>query len=134
MLERVALAALVIGGIAFAVYQWLLGRGYTVEEARNSTLLLMVLFENVQAFNSRSETRSALRHDPLRNKLLLFGTLAAQLVHIGAMYAPGLRDVLGVHPVSSAHWIELLGIAIAILAAMEAHKWLWRRRSARSKG
>ena len=134
MLERVALSALVIGGIAFAVYQWLLGRGYTLEEARNSTLLLMVLFENVQAFNSRSETRSALRHDPLRNRLLLFGTLAAQLVHIGAMYAPGLRDVLGVHPVSFAHWIELLGFAIAILAAMEAHKWLWRRRSAPPAG
>lgn len=122
MLERVALSALVIGGLAFAVYQWLLGRGYTVEEARNSVLLLMVLFENVQAFNSRSETLSVFRHDLLRNKFLLFGTLAAQLVHIGAMYTPGLREVLGVHPVSAAHWLELLAIATVILAAMEVHK------------
>jgi len=122
MLERVALSALVIGGLAFAVYQWLLGRGYTVEEARNSVLLLMVLFENVQAFNSRSETLSVFRHDPLRNKFLLFGTLAAQLVHIGAMYTPGLREVLGVHPVSAAHWLELLAIATVILATMEVHK------------
>jgi len=128
MIERVALSALVIGGIAFAAYQWLLSRGYGVEAARNSVLLLMVLFENVQAFNSRSETRSVFRHDPLRNKLLFFGTLAAQLVHIGAMYTPGLREVLGVHPVSPEHWIELLAIATTILAAMELHKWLWRRR------
>jgi calcium-translocating P-type ATPase len=127
MLERVVLSALVIGGLAFAVYEWLLGRGNTVEEARNSVLLLMVLFENVQAFNSRSETLSVLRHDPLRNKFLLFGTVAAQLVHIGAMYTPGLREVLGVHPVSAAHWLELLAIATAILAAMELHKRLWLR-------
>lgn len=32
-----------------------------LEQARNSTLLLMVLFENVQVFNSRSEMLSALR-------------------------------------------------------------------------
>ncbi len=56
MLERVGLSALVMGGIAFLAFQWMLGRGYTTEEARDATLLLMVLFENVQAFNSRSET------------------------------------------------------------------------------
>ena len=125
MIERVALSAVVIGGIAFAVYQWLLGRGYPVDEARNSVLLLMVLFENAQAFNSRSEALSVFRHNPLRNKFLLFGTVAAQLVHIGAMYTPGLREVLGVHPVSAAHWLELLFIATAILVAMELHKALF---------
>ena len=128
MIERVVIAALVIGVLAFAAYQWMLARGYSVAEARNGTLLLMVLFENVQAFNSRSETLSVFRHNPLRNKLLLFGALAAQLVHIGAMYTPGLREVLGVQPISAAHWIELLGIALAILAAMELHKLLRRRR------
>jgi calcium-translocating P-type ATPase len=127
MLERVLLSALVIGGIAFGVYQWLLGRGSSVEEARNSVLLLMVLFENVQSFNSRSERLSVFRHDPLRNKFLLFGTIAAQLVHIGAMYTPGLREVLGVHPVSAQHWLELLALATAILVAMELHKFLRRR-------
>ena len=122
MIERVALSALVIGGLAFGAHQWMLGRGYTVEEARNGTLLLMVLFENVQAFNSRSENLSVFRHNPLRNKLLFFGTIAAQLVHIGAMYTPGLRDVLGVQPVSPAHWAELLVLALVMLFVMEAHK------------
>jgi Ca2+-transporting ATPase len=130
MLERVALSALVIGGLAFAVFAWLHGRGLPEDEARNLTLLLMVLFENVQAFNSRSESRSVFRHDPLRNKLLLFGTLAAQLVHIGAMYTPGLREVLGVQPVTPGLWAGLLAVALAILVAMELHKALRRRRPA----
>jgi P-type Ca2+ transporter type 2C len=124
MLERVALSALVIGGLAFAVFAGLLRHGVAEDEARNATLLLMVLFENVQAFNSRSEKRSVFRHDPRRNPLLLFGTLAAQLVHIGAMYTPELREVLGLRPVSLAHWSGLLAVALAILLAMELHKRL----------
>ncbi|OGA57160.1 MAG: ATPase [Betaproteobacteria bacterium RIFCSPLOWO2_12_FULL_65_14] len=128
MLERVGLSALVIGALAFSAYSWLLARGHAVEEARNATLLLMVLFENVQAFNSRSETLPVLRHNPMRNKLLFFGTLAAQLVHIGAMYTPGLAEVLGVRPVSFGLWLELLALALVMLVAMEAHKRLRRRR------
>jgi len=126
MIERVLLSALVIGGLAFGAYQWLLAQGYEVETARNATLLLMVLFENVQAFNSRSESLSVFRHNPLRNKLLFFGTIAAQLVHIGAMYTPGLRDVLGVQPVSFEQWAELLVLALILLAVMELYKALRR--------
>jgi Ca2+-transporting ATPase len=130
MIERVVTSALVIGGIAFALFQWLLAQGWSLEEARNGTLLLMVLFENVQVFNSRSETRSAFRHNPLRNPLLLFGTLAAQAVHIGAMYAPWIGDVLHIQPVSPEDWGRLLAVALSILVVMEVHKWLrgrWKR-------
>lgn len=67
--------------------------------ARNTLLLLLVLFENVQAENSRSETRSLFALSPLRHPIVLVGTVAAQLIHIAAMYTPGLRDVLQVAPV-----------------------------------
>ena len=122
MIERVVLSALVMGTMAFFLFQWLLNSGYTVDEARNGTLLLMVLFENVHVFNCRSETRSAFRHNPLRNPILLVGTIAAQLVHIGAMYTPWIRDVLHVQPVSPTHWLQLLGLALTILLAMEFQK------------
>ena len=106
----------------------MLQNGWSVDEARNGVLLLMVLFENVQAFNSRSESRSVFLHNPMRNRLLLFGTITAQLVHIWAMYIPGLNSVLGVRPVSFELWLALLGIAITLLAAMEVHKLFTRRR------
>jgi magnesium-transporting ATPase (P-type) len=122
MVERVVLSALVIGAVAFLVFQWLLGSGYSEAEARNGTLLLMVLFENIHVFNSRSETRSAFRHNPLRNPLLLFGTVIAQLVHIGAMYTPWLSDVLQIQPVSLQLWFALLLMALSVLLAMELHK------------
>ncbi len=122
MIERILVSALVMGGVAFYLFQSLLNMGMDVDSARNSTLLLMVLFENVHVFNCRSEVRSTFLHNPLRNKLLLFGTLAAQLIHIGAMYTPWLSDVLSMQPVLFDHWVELLGFAFSILVAMELQK------------
>jgi len=127
MIERVIISALVIGTVAFLVFQWLIGRGFTLDEARNGTLLLMVLFENVHVFNCRSEVRSVFRHNPLRNPILLIGTAVAQLVHIAAMYTPWISDVLHIQPVSPQHWLELLGLALTVLVAMELHKAVRRR-------
>ncbi|GAB6042210.1 cation-translocating P-type ATPase [Endothiovibrio diazotrophicus] len=128
MIERTVITALTMGGLAFAIFHYYLGLGMSVDEARNSALLLMVLFENVHVFNSRSETLSAFLHNPLRNPLLLFGTVAAQLIHIGAMYTPGLSGVLGAMPVTLEHWAEMLFVALLILVVLELHKLLWRRR------
>ena len=122
MIERVISSALVIGLVAFFLFKTLLDWGYTVEEARNSTLLLMVLFENVHVFNCRSETLSIFQHNPMRNRILLFGTLVAQLIHIGAMYTPWIGDVLGVQPVSIEHWFQLLVLALSVTVVMEIHK------------
>jgi magnesium-transporting ATPase (P-type) len=123
MLERVIISAIVIGVVAFGLFKFLLDQGFSVEQARNSTLLLMVLFENVHVFNCRSETLSVFRHNPLRNKLLLGGTVIAQLVHIGAMYTPWLGDVLGARPVTFEQWLMLLGLALSVMLVMELHKW-----------
>ena len=100
-------------------------QGLSIDEARNGTLLLMVLFENVHVFNSRSETLSVFRHNLLRNKILLIGTVAAQLIHIAAMYTPWIKDVLQIQPVSLEHWLELLFLALIVLVTMELHKWWW---------
>ena len=133
MIERVVLSALVIGSVTFLLFQLLLERGFSLNEARNGALMLMVLFENIHVFNSRSESLSTFRHNPMRNPLLLFGTAAAQLIHIGAMYTPWIRDVLHIKPISSQDWLELLGLALTVLVVMELHKAL-RRRLAVSNG
>ena len=128
MLERIFLSSLVMGISAFVVY-WNLTEvmGMEVDAARNSTLLLMVLFENVHVFNCRSETRSVFSHSLLRNRLLLFGTVFAQLIHIGAMYVPWLQQVLGVQPITFDHWLQLLFVALSLVVVMELQKLLRRR-------
>jgi Ca2+-transporting ATPase len=129
MVERVVLSALMIGIVAFLLFRYLLGNGYSVDQARNGTLLLMVLFENIHAFNSRSETCSLFRQNPLANPLLLFGVAGAQLVHIAAMYLPWIRDILAIQPISPQNWLLLLALATSLAAVMEMHKCIRRRWS-----
>ncbi|MCW8924307.1 MAG: HAD-IC family P-type ATPase [Gammaproteobacteria bacterium] len=129
MIERVVVTALVIGIVAFFLFQWLLNQGYSIDEARNGTLLLMVLFENIHVFNCRSETRSVFKHKLFSNPVLLFGTVTAQLIHIGAMYTPWVSDVLHIQPVSPQHWLQLLGLAFIVLVVMELHKLFTRMKN-----
>ena len=128
MVERVLVNAVVMGLLAFGVFSWQLGAGASAESARNVTLLLMVLFENVHVLNSRSETRSMFRHSLLRNPLLIVAIVGAQAIHIGAMYTPGLRDILQVEPVTAKLWLQLTGVALALILVDELHKWWWQRR------
>jgi calcium-translocating P-type ATPase len=133
MIERTVLSALVIGLIAFLAYRWMLEQGWPVQQAQNGILLLLVLFENVQAGNSRSETASLFTLSPLRNRLLFAGTLVAQLLHIAAMYTPGLRHVLHLEPVSVVQWLMSLGLALVLFLVAEGHKVVIRRnRSGRA--
>ncbi len=129
MVERMAMVAVIVGGLAFAAYYWLISIGWSLDDARNTTMLLMILFENAMVFTSRSEQKLAFSSSPLRNPLLLFGTLAATLIHVAAMYIPWLSDVLRIHPVPLDQWIELLGIALAVFAVMEVYKLLRGRFS-----
>jgi calcium-translocating P-type ATPase len=128
MNERVLVNAVVMGCLAFAVFKWQVDGGVAVEEARNVTLLLMVLFENVHVLNSRSETTSLFRQKFFGNPFLLFGMLGAQAIHIGAMYTPGLREVLQIEPVTLQQWSQLLMIALVLIMVDELHK-LWHTRT-----
>ena len=129
MLERTIVTALVIAGVGFCAYRWMLGLGWSVARARSGVLLLLVLFENIQAGNSRSETASLFTSSPLRNRLLFVGTVVAQLVHIAAIYTPGLRDVLHLEHVTLAQWFVSIALAVSLLCASEIHKVLIRRRA-----
>ncbi len=130
MIERVLIHALVMGCLAFSVFSWLLSQHMPVEMARNMTLLLMVLFENVHVLNSRSESISIFKRSFFGNPFLIIGMLAAQGIHIAAMYIPGLSGILQIEPVTLQQWLTLLPIALLLILVDELHKLYQRRPSA----
>ncbi|MBT6717000.1 MAG: HAD-IC family P-type ATPase [Nitrospina sp.] len=128
MIERSLIVAVWVGLLGFFLFKYLLDSGLPVETARNSLLLLMVLFENVHMFNCRSETKSAFKIPPMQNPILLFGVLGAFLFHVLAMYHPWGQRVLKTHPVNGNTWMLIIGLALTILLLMEWHKWWWNKR------
>ncbi len=134
ILQHVLVAGSAMGVLAFGVYAFLVQSGSDVDQARNLTLMLMVLFGNVHALSSRSETRSLFRIRFLSNPFLAMAVPLAQLLHIATMYIPGLSSVLSVRPISLGEWLTLLGVALLFLGVEEGHKaWLRRQKRLASR-
>ena len=131
MIERILLGGVWMGLLGFAAYVLMLSVDVPVPDARNALMLLMVLLQNVDAFNARSETRSAFRIPLSHNPWLVLGVLAALLSHVAAMYIPLMQRVLSVRPLGGIEWLVLGGAALSLLVVMEAQKavWQWRIRS-----
>jgi len=128
IIEHILVAGSAMGLLAFGVFWTAMEIGLAEEAGRNLTLLTMVLFGNVHALSSRSETRSVFRIPYLTNRFLALAVPAALATHVLAMQTPGLRGVLEVGPVSWGAFLSVLGVALAFLAVEETHKATLRRR------
>jgi len=127
MISRVVVGGLYMGVSAFAVFYTLLNFGYEEDMARNITLLLMVLFENVHVFNSRTERYSIFKIEHSKNRFLWMSVFVAQGVHVFSMHNPFMQSVLNVQPVSAEMWAILLVIAIMLMGVMEIEKLIRKK-------
>jgi magnesium-transporting ATPase (P-type) len=128
MLERLLVGSLVSGGVSLGAFAWMLRAGWTEEAARNTLLLLLVLFENVEAGNARSETRTAFLISPLRNPALLAAAALAVMLHAAAMHLPPMQRVLAIGPLPAETWLACAALSLSVFAAIELHKLSWRLR------
>ena len=117
--------------MAFFLFRYLLPNDASeaeVSAARNSLLLLMVLFENMHIGNCRSETKSVFRLSPFKSPVLVLGTLSAFTIHLLAMHSHLGQSLLGTQAIAAKQWLVLLGLAFLIIPVMELHKFWWSRR------
>lgn len=128
MLRRIVVGGLYIGLVSFVLFYFLLQRGMDVENARNIILLLMVLFENVHVFNSRTEVNFLYKMKYKNSMALITMVIFTQFLHISCMYIPFMQNVLSVQPVSLNAWLVLAVIALGLVFVMEVDKWLMIKR------
>jgi len=130
MIKQTIIAGLTMGGIVFGVWYWLINSLQMNEiHARNMVLLLMVFMQNFHAFNARSEITSVFKVPLKRNLILVFGILAAQLIHIASMQIPFMQNILRTEPITIGEWSQILVFAIPMILVMEIFKWINRRVS-----
>jgi len=127
MISRVFVGGLYMGVNAFAVFYTLLQFGYEEDMARNITLLLMVLFENVYVLNSRSETNSIFKIDHSKNRFLWVSIIIAQGVHIASTHIPFMQSVVNIQSVNLEMWSMLLAIAVGLMGVMEIEKLIRKK-------
>lgn len=133
MIWQTAVFSMAMAGLCFGVWYWMIvhqGMGATEEglfAARNLLLLLMVLIENVQALNVRSERLSVFKIPLSNNWFLILGILGAQGLQLLCMNLPFMQKVLKLQPVSFKQWLIMLGLALTMMVVMELFKLVYGR-------
>lgn len=114
-----------------ATFAWALRTGLGIEHARTLALTAFVLFSFFQAMSSRAEYRSVFRLNPLRNKFLLWSSLAALSLQWLAMNWPLAADLLSMTPLTAQEWLACALVGSTVLVIVEAEKfarrWFHRR-------
>jgi P-type Ca2+ transporter type 2C len=128
LIERTVLVGLLISvGVIYKFIETL-GEGASLEGARTAAVTTMVFFQFFQAVNSRSETESVFRRPPFGNPILAYGLAASILAHLGSIYLAPLQWVFRTEPIGGMEWLKIIAIASSVILAVEADKWLRRRK------
>jgi Ca2+-transporting ATPase len=110
-----------------------LNGGDSLAKARTVAVTTMVFFQFFQAWNSRSELESVFSVKPFSNPFLFFSMIAAFLAQLAVIYVPTLQWLFRTEPISAAEWLRILLVASSVIVAVEADKFLRRRRAGLQK-
>ncbi len=127
LIERTIFVALLIS--AGVVYEFIhaLNQGVSLEKARTIAVTTMIFFQFFQAWNSRSELHSLFTMNPLGNPFLFFGTIAAFVAHLAAIYVPAMQWIFRMEPIVAMEWLRIGLMSLTVVIAVEIDKWLRRR-------
>ncbi|MGN9777748.1 HAD-IC family P-type ATPase [Micromonospora sp. H33] len=122
-------SALLVAG-TWWLFEWELGAGAELAEARTAAVNLFVVVQGFYLFSCRSLTRSSWRLGLFTNRWLLGGVLLQAFGQAALTYLPVMNTLFRTAPISAEAWLRILGIALAVTTVVALDKrfgWFGRR-------
>ena len=132
MIGRIVLTSLVMILGCFFSYKFMLDTTGDLKLARSVSLFLLILFQNMQIFNARSENESILKQSFFKNPFLFISIGIVTLTHIIASYVPAFDLFLKIKPLGINELSLIVPMAFLIIFIMELEKMI-RRHIANKK-
>ena len=132
-LRRVVLAGVVMATGTLAVFAWALQARPDDGGAFATTMAFttFVLFQFINALNSRTEQMSVFSRHTLRNGKLWLALGVVLALQALAIHVPVVGGIVDVVPLGWRHWLLAAATACSLLVVEELRKLLARRLSAR---
>mgnify|MGYP003298723887 CR=1 FL=1 len=125
LIEEILLSGLSIGFIVFTTWIYLLkGIGMEVATARAYIMALMIIIQNVHAFNCRSEKQSTFLISLKSNPIFTLGIIGSIILGLAVIEVPFLSTFLKTTHIPYNELGKLLLVGIIILLIMECYKSL----------
>lgn len=123
LFEEIIVSGLSIGLIVFALWVYLLKHiNMDVQVARGYVMALMIIIQNIHAFNCRSEKKSAFTVPITSNKIFLYGVIGSVLLGLAVMEVDALSVFLKTVSIPATDLLGLLLLSLTILVIMECYK------------
>ena len=123
LFEEIAVAGTTIGLLVFGLWIYLIKFiNMDVDVARGYVVALMVIIQNIHAFNCRSEKKSALSVPLKSNKIFFYGVIGSLLLGIIVMEFAPLATLLKTSSIPVLHLLYLFALGSVIFVVMESYK------------
>ena len=123
LFTEIAVSGISIGVLVFMVWFYLIDiKGIDVTLGRSYIVALMVIIQNIHAFNCRSEKQSILSLSICSNPIFLIGVLGSMLLGVAAIEIPFLSKFLKTTHISYTSILLLFIASLSIFVIMEIYK------------
>ncbi len=97
-------------------------------KAQTMTLTTMAVYQWLNAWNCRSETKSIFQSGLFSNTWLILATFFVCGLQMILLYAPFMQSIFNTMPLSADDWIRILIVTIPLLMIEEIRKFIVRLR------
>ncbi len=137
MLKTIVLVGLVMAagtlGVYYAYNPAFEDGTATAAKAGTMAFTTLMFFQIVNAFNCRSEDKSAFNVGRKRNNWLILAVIGSVLLQCAVIYVPFLSNAFGTVPLGLLDWAAVVAVSLSVLVAVEAYKAFERRCTRRAK-
>lgn len=112
----------------FGYFLWRLSTGAPLEQVRSETFTVLAVTQWFNVLNCRSETDSVFSRGFFRNRWLIAGLMAGNLLHFLVIYAEPMNRLFHTRPIDAWHVVLIGVVASLVLWVEEIRKW-WGRRA-----
>ena len=123
LFEEIIISGIIIGLLVFGLWFYLIKHiGMDPVIARGYTMALMIIIQNIHAFNCRSEKNSVFSVKLNSNYIFLWGIIGSIILGLLVLEFEPLSIILKTHSIPFIHLLGLFGLALIILVVMELYK------------
>ena len=123
LIAEIMTSGITIGLVVFGLWFYLINIIHMKTPiARGYVMALMIIIQNIHAFNCRSEKKSAFTIPIGSNLIFIFGVIGSVLLGLAVMEIPVLSIFLKIHSIPLAHLEILFLLGLIIFIVMECYK------------
>ena len=124
MVSRIIVSSIIMIFGCFFVFKYFYETTMDVKIARSATIFLLILFQNMQIFNARSETQSLFKISFFKNPFLFVSIAIVTLIHIVASYNSVFDKFLKIDPLGWEELAIILPLSLTIIVVIEMEKFI----------